>query len=137
MTILRAILAVLLLPIALHAQILNHSLVALPGALPAEPRALQLKADTIDVLALMVQFQTDTNPRTSGNGRFDTSAFTGTDVPIDVPPRNASYFQDHLTFLTNYYAKTSKGRVVIRPTLIGQTLTLSDVMSVYSPAKNA
>jgi len=137
MTILRFFLAVLLLPLALHAQTLNHSLVALPCALPAEPRALQLKADTIDVLALMVQFQTDANPRTSGNGRFDTSAFIGADVPIDVPPRNASYFQDHLTFLTNYYAKASKGRVVIRPTLIGQTLTLSNLMSVYSPAKNA
>ena len=85
MTIPRTLLAVLLLPLALHAQFLNHSLVALPGALPAEPRALQLKADTIDVLALMVQFQTDTDQRTTGNGRFDTSTFTGTDVPVDAP----------------------------------------------------
>jgi hypothetical protein len=137
MTILRTFLAALFLPIALQAQLLNHSLVALPGAPPAKPRALQLKADTIDVLALMVQFQTDTDLRTTGNGRFDTSTFTGTDVPIEAPPRNASYFQDHLTFLTNYYLKASKARVVIRPTLIGQTLTLSNVMAVYSPAKNA
>ncbi len=71
MTIPRTLLALLLFPIALHAQSLNHSLIALPGAIPVEARALQLKADTIDVLALMVQFQIDTDKRTTGNGRFE------------------------------------------------------------------
>ncbi len=98
------------------------------------PRPFRVAVDTIDVLAVMVQFQIDNDARTNGNGQFDlsTPATTG----LDAPPHNKQYFQDHLTFLTNYYRKVSKGKAVIRTTLIDTVYTLSSQMQRYSPPKN-
>ncbi len=107
-----------------------------PGDAARTPRERVLEPMHINILAVMVQFQIDTDQRTTGNGQFDMSHVTSGDVPIDAPPRNASYFTDHLTFLANYYAKASKGKVLITSTLIPQVITLPNVMSTYSPLKN-
>jgi hypothetical protein len=124
------------LPIAAHAQLLSHSLSAAPpSAVFVRPSSLTAP-DTINVLAVMVQFQSDNDERTTGTGRFDTSVVSGTDLRIDAPPRNKEYFEDHLTFLANYYRKVSKGRVVIRPTMIPQVVTLPSVMGNFSPPKS-
>jgi hypothetical protein len=136
MTLLRTLLAGLLIPFALHAQLLQHPLTAHPGDAARSPREQIQGTLHINVLAVMVQFQIDADQRTTGNGQFDTSHVTSGDVPVDAPPRNASYFGDHLTFLANYYAKASKGKLLITSTLIPQVITLPNVMSTYSPLKN-
>jgi len=97
-------------------------------------RPYATSADTIDVLAVMVQFQQDNDIRTTGDGRFDLAA--PTDPIIDAPPHNRQYAGDHLRFLANYYQKVSKGRVIVRPTLIDSVFTLPSLMSVYSPPKS-
>jgi hypothetical protein len=136
MTILRTLFVSLLIPFALHAQLIQHPLSAHPGDAATTPRERVLGTMNINVLAVMVQFQIDTDQRTTGNGQFDTSHVTSGDIPIDAPPRSASYFADHLTFLANYFTKASKGKVLINSTLIPQVITLPNVMSTYSPLKN-
>jgi hypothetical protein len=134
MTILRCAIAAALIPFALNAQHLQHPLTAHSGDTPSTPREYVQSTVTVNVLAVMVQFKTDTDSRTTGTGAFDTSSVSG-DIPIDAPPRNAEYFADHLTFLKNYYAKVSKGKVAINATLIPQVLTLPNFMSTYAPVK--
>ncbi len=135
-TLTRALLF-LLIPVSLSAQTVSHPLVASAADIRSSPAAALGGPDTISVLAVMVQFQPDTDQRTTGTGTFDTSRVISGDLPVDAPPRNGAYFSDHLTFLTNYFRATSKGRVIVRPTLLSQTITLSDGMGRYSPAKNA
>lgn len=97
------------------------------------PRAVT--ADTVRVLAVMTQFQADTDIRTTGNGHFVLSA--PTDSLIDAPPRNSQYFRDHLLFLERYYEHSSRGKLVVRATLIDSVVTLPAVMGAYSPARDA
>ena len=53
------VLGVLMLPAALSAQPVSHALVASPADLPSTRRAFITAADTVHVLAVMVQFQED------------------------------------------------------------------------------
>ncbi|MFH0991771.1 MAG: T9SS type A sorting domain-containing protein [bacterium] len=90
--------------------------------------------DTISVLAVMVDFQADTDTMTTGNGKFQLSA---TSVPlIDPPPHDSSYFSDKLRFLTNYFRKVSNGKVNIKSEVFGKVITLPQKMSSYSPPKD-
>lgn len=130
------LLCVLMLPVALQAQPVSHALVASPADLPAAPRAFRSTADSITVLAVMVQFQADTDQRTTGNGRFDTSHVRSGDIPVDAPPRDRSYFEHHLTFLRNYYHRASKGKVAISWRIVPEVITLPATMVRYSPPKN-
>lgn len=98
-------------------------------------------SDTIQVVAVLVQFKEDNDPRSTGNGKFDLSNkfYNPTlqrDTVIDSPPYDSLYFIDHLEFLKNYYYKSSKGKVIINYKLYGNVITLPQVMSYYSPQKN-
>lgn len=98
-------------------------------------------SDTIKIVAVLVQFQEDSDPRTTGNGKFDLSnkyynPSLQRDTVIDSPPYDSLYFIDHLEFLKNYYKKSSKGRLDINYKLYGKVITLPNVMSYYSPQKN-
>lgn len=98
-----------------------------------EPRPYVASPETVKVLAVMVQFQVDDDPRSTGNGQFDLS--TPSDSIIDAPPRNTRYFEDHLTFVQNYYRKVSRGKTVIRSTVVDSVFTLPAVMATYSPPR--
>ncbi|MDP2208888.1 MAG: hypothetical protein Q8K98_08950, partial [Bacteroidota bacterium] len=91
-------------------------------------------AETIRVLAVMVDFVEDTDARTSGNGKFDLSA---PDSIIDSPPRNKNYFESHLLFLKNYWHKVTNGSLIVIPTLLDSVYHLSQKMQYYSPPKNS
>lgn len=98
-------------------------------------------SDTIKIVAVLVQFQEDSDPRSTGNGKFDLSNryYNPTlqrDTVIDSPPYDSLYFIDHLEFLKNYYYKSSKGKLVIDYKLYGKVIILPNVMSYYSPQKN-
>ncbi len=115
------------------AQQLSHPVMLSRDDAFLSPRPTLMQPDTIKVLAVMVQFQPDNDSRTSGDGRFDLS-ITATNS-IDSPPRNKSYFEDHLLFLENYYRKSSKGLVTINSTVIDSVFTLPAMMASYSPPR--
>lgn len=125
----------LLLCIALQAsaQRLSHPVMASRDDASLVPRPAIASPETLYVLAAMVQFQEDKDVGTTGDGRFDLSVLP--DSTVDAPPRDAAYFRDHLTFLENYYRKASRGKLIIRTTLIDSVLTLPTVMRRYSPGK--
>ncbi|MEP7146332.1 MAG: T9SS type A sorting domain-containing protein [bacterium] len=105
------------------------------------PRKFVAGSDSIKVVAIMVQFVEDSDGRTSGNGLFDRSnryynASTGRDTVIDSPPYDSSYFADHLQFLKNYFAKSSKGKLNLSYDLYGRVINLPRTMEQYSPQRN-
>ena len=63
--------------------------------------AVTLQADTLRILALRAEFQTDQNDSTTGDGSFlmDSPA----EPTIDPPPHDLDYFQGQLKALSNYY----------------------------------
>ncbi|MBC8484826.1 MAG: hypothetical protein H8D45_02140, partial [Bacteroidetes bacterium] len=94
---------------------------------------LSSSTDTFKVVAIMVQFQEDNDPNSSGNGKFDLSnkyfnPGTQRDTVIDAPPYDSAYFIDHLEFLKNYYQKSSNGKVIINYELYGRIITLPKQM---------
>jgi hypothetical protein len=134
MTFGKILLAVIVTINLAAAQNLSHPMMASREDARPFPRHFRAVADTIDVLAVMVQFQTDTDTRTTGNGQFDLS--TPAAIGLDSPPHNRRYFEDHLTFLANYFRRVSKNKLVIRATLVDSVFTLADQMSRYSPPKS-
>ena len=113
------------------AQTFSHPLSPQGGDFFFEAKVIP---DTVQLLAIMVQFQADTDSRTTGDGRFEL--FTGKpDSVIDAPPHDRAYFRNHLKFLESYYAKVSDGRLILKTEVLDQVITLSKQMQTYSPQK--
>ncbi|MGC8595541.1 MAG: T9SS type A sorting domain-containing protein [Candidatus Kryptoniota bacterium] len=119
---------VFLSAIAAFGQIFSH-----PLSLSAVSENRPAAVGTINVLAIMVQFQADTDSLTSGDGQFDLSTGSG----LDAPPHNKKYFENHLTFLKNYFYKVSGGKLNINFTVLDSVVTLPHQMKYYSPPRNA
>jgi hypothetical protein len=86
------------------------------------------------VLALLVDFQPDSDTLTTGNGKF---LLQSTDARmIDPPPHDSLYFADKLRFLSNYFRNVSNGKVLVQGDVLGRVVTLSKQMSAYSPPKD-
>jgi M6 family metalloprotease-like protein len=67
---------------------------------------------TIRLLAIRVQFQPDSDSRSTGNGTFDYSDWDG--ATFDGPPHDREYFGLHMTALANYYRSVSYGNLEIQ-----------------------
>lgn len=84
------------------------------------------------ILAVMVEFQEDDDPLTTGNGKFDLS------YPlrkiIDPPPHDKRYFEAHLEFLKNYFSKFS---ISIEYEVIDSVFQLQRQMRYYSPPSDS
>ena len=116
-------------------QKMSHPFRAEGAVLPSRSTAaLNVFPDTLKILAIMVQFQPDNDPLTSGTGQFDLS--TAPQRIIDAPPRDSSYFADHLLFAKNYFPKASNGKQNISTTVLGAVLTLSKQMKQYAPVNS-
>jgi hypothetical protein len=89
--------------------------------------------DTLRILAIMVQFQEDTDVLTTGNGQFDLSASPA--EVINPPPHNARYFEYHLEFARRYLERVSDGHVHIEYTVWENIFTLPEIMRNYSPPR--
>jgi M6 family metalloprotease-like protein len=93
--------------------------------------------DTLRLLALRVEFKTDSVNTTTGNGRFDLS--TPTSPGIDSAPHNRGYFQAQLMALANYYAAASGGRLLLQgevyPLEESGAYQLPQSMTYYSPGR--
>jgi M6 family metalloprotease-like protein len=94
-----------------------------------------LADDTLKILAIMVNFQEDADGTTSGNGKFGTiyTQNYGNEI-LDPLPHDKKYFESHLQFVKNYFAKVSKGNLNIEYAVLPDTFSVSDRMRNYSPA---
>ncbi len=92
--------------------------------------------DTLNILAIMVQFQPDLYDATVGNGTFGSvyseQTASRTDI-IDPLPHDKVYFENHLEFVKNYYEKNSDGKLYVNYTVADNIVTLDNTMRVYSP----
>jgi len=105
--------------------------VSAPGLNASEQSHVQI--DTVRILALMVQFKQDNDPRTTGDGRFQLNA--GNPAHIDPPPHDGAYFSYKLRFLENYYRKVSNNQLILIGDVFPTVITLADSMAVYSPSR--
>lgn len=112
----------------LFSQKLSHSLHS--GSI----KQSAVSGDTLNILAVMVQFQPDNDSRSSGNGQFDRG--TTSEKMIDAPPHDSAYFADHFIFAQNYFRKASNGKQFIKATVLGIVVTLSKQMREYAPLNN-
>ena len=90
---------------------------------------------TLDVVAIMVEFQPDSNELTSGTGVFEGGLPYLLNEPtnIDPLPHNRSYFEAHLEFAKNYYEKSSDGQLTIDYRVLPDIYRLDKEMKEYSP----
>ncbi|MCF6268831.1 MAG: T9SS type A sorting domain-containing protein [Melioribacteraceae bacterium] len=91
--------------------------------------------DTLRILAVMSDFQVDIDDATFGDGKFGTiySQDYGNNI-LDPLPHDKAYFENHLTFVQNYFAKVSDGKLNISFTVLDDILTVSKTMRNYTPS---
>ena len=93
------------------------------------------------ICAILVEFQTDENNATSGDGKFLTESVDvnldgrSEDFIIDPPPHNEDYFRSQLKALANYYSVASNGNIEIdaENSWISPVYILSKTMQEYNP----
>jgi M6 family metalloprotease-like protein len=93
--------------------------------------------DTVKILVAMVEFQADQDAATEGNGKFGTiySQNYGTNI-LDPLPHDQNYFQSHLEFVKNYFAKVSNGKLVVIYNVLPVVITVSQQMENYSTSNS-
>ena len=122
---------ILVLLFALFAFSFSHQLSHPLRVAESAKRQTAAVNDTLNILAIMVQFQEDNTDLTSGNGKFNLTP--APEPIIDPPPYDSAYFYDHFIFAQNYFAKASNGKQHIKATVLGDTITLSKQMKAYAP----
>ena len=128
----RLLLIFLSVPALAAAQRMSHQVAASIHDALRFPAEYAAAAETVHVLAVMVQFQKDTDPSTTGDGTFVLSAGPA-DTTLDAPPHDVRSFRSHLLFLENYYRRVSKGKLLVRWTLLDSVVTLGAQMASYAP----
>jgi M6 family metalloprotease-like protein len=113
----------------------NHSI-----SLNKEIQRFSPATGNLNIIAIMVEFQADTNRLTSGTGVFGVNGFDG--LPylsteeqtfIDPLPHDRSYFETHLEFAKNYFLKSSDHQLIIDYQVLPQVYKLDKPMEEYSP----
>jgi len=91
---------------------------------------------TLNLIAVMVEFQPDTNRFTSGNGTFEPGSIPYLEVPgtnIDALPHDRGYFEAHLKFAKNYFERLSNNRLTVNYQVLPNVYRLDRQMELYSP----
>jgi len=105
---------------------------------PAKSFAKTTGIDTVKILAVMVEFQTDKDEATDGNGKFGTiyTQDYGNTI-LDPLPHDRAYFEEHLEFAKNYFHQVSNGHLIISYYVLPKVITVSKTMRNYSPQINS
>lgn len=95
---------------------------------------------TLNVVAIMVEFQPDSTRLTSGTGIFGPDGMDGLpymrrveDIRVEPLPHNRGYFEAHLEFAKNYYEKASDNQLTINYQVLPEIYQLPNKMEEYSP----
>jgi len=90
---------------------------------------------TLDIVAIMVEFQPDENDLTSGTGVFEGGLPYLVNEPtnIDPLPHNRSYFEAHLEFARNYFEQSSDNQLTLNYRVLPDVYRLDKEMKEYSP----
>lgn len=100
---------------------------------PSDDELRNPASGTYDVVALRVEFQPDTSRFTTGTGRLEDDPYGGLEPAVDPLPHDASYFQAHLDFLTDYVERVSDGTLEVRTHLLPEIVQVSGTMGSYAP----
>lgn len=91
----------------------------------------------INLAAIRVEFNEDSNALTTGNGLFAIDSVTLDSFAVDPAPHNRAYFQDQITAVDNYFNNVSNGRVRVRgdvfPVGLDDAYKLPHEMRYYNP----
>ncbi|MEO1021702.1 MAG: T9SS type A sorting domain-containing protein [Bacteroidota bacterium] len=91
----------------------------------------------LDIVAIMVEFQPDTNRLTSGTGIFGEGGLPylerQEDTRIDPLPHNQAYFETKLEFAKRYYERVSDNQLTVNYTVLPRVYRLDNPMEAYSP----
>ncbi|MFU8812017.1 MAG: T9SS type A sorting domain-containing protein [Balneolaceae bacterium] len=91
---------------------------------------------TLHIVAVMVEFEPDTNRFTTGNGTFGPGSMPfleSPDITIDPLPHDKGYFEAHLTFAKNYFERVSGGLLNVEFQVLDDIFRLPNPMETYSP----
>jgi hypothetical protein len=91
---------------------------------------------TLNILAVMVEFQPDSNRFTSGNGTYSPGSIPYLEdpgTPVDALPHDRGYFEAHLQFAKNYFERMSGNLLEIEYEILPEVYRLSNKMEAYSP----
>lgn len=92
------------------------------------------------VLVILVDFQEDNDPTTTGNGKFQLEADSTYKISIGAPPHDETYFSEMLKAVTYYYQASSYGFYTPEFDIFPRTqvcYTLPHEMSYYNPGTNS
>ena len=98
---------------------------------------------SIHIIGIMVDFESDNDPKTTGNGKFlndlgsARNRCTDDNFLVDPPPHNAAYFESQIEAIRNYYYNVSSGALDINFTMLSNTYNLQNYMSSYSVSDQA
>lgn len=119
-------------------------LMALPESKLGVPLALSTVIDTLNILALKIEFQRENpdDPNTTGDGTFDIRTYEQFVAEeghyIDPAPHTTSYFSSHLEALRRYWYFVSEGKLDliwdVYPREESLTYRLQQPMSYYGQA---
>jgi len=99
-------------------------------------RATKSLADNNKLLVVLVDFVEDTNPNTTGNGKFILDADPTYPISLGAPPHNRPYFEAQLEAVKYYYQATSFEAFQLDYDVYPKdkpAYTLSQEMSYYNP----
>ena len=92
---------------------------------------------TLNVVAIMVEFEPDSNRLTSGTGIFGPGGLpyleNVVNQRVEPLPHDKYYFESHLEFAKNYFEKSSDGQLNISYQVLPQVYRLDKKMEEYSP----
>jgi len=91
---------------------------------------------SLNIIAIMVEFQPDTNRFTSGNGTFSPGSIPFLEnpgTPVDALPHNRGYFEAHLEFAKNYFERMSGNLLEVNYQVLPDVYRLPNPMNFYSP----
>ncbi|NCQ10993.1 MAG: T9SS type A sorting domain-containing protein [Bacteroidetes bacterium] len=93
----------------------------------------KINRGNLHIVAIMVEFQPDSNRFTTGNGTFNPDYLDTTSVKIDPLPHNQAYFEAHLAFVKHYFETASKNRLSVSSEVLPTVYRLDEEMAFYSP----
>jgi len=124
--------------LSIQAQDLSVAIHQSHGLSSSAPSNLvQPAVGTYNVIAVMVEFQPDSNRFTSGSGVFGPGGLpyleNNPDFKVEPLPHNRNYFEAHLEFLKNYFESSSGNKIEINYQLLPDIIRLDNKMETYSP----